>query len=47
MEAIFRDGREPELFRTALAETCAKTDWQDHPFCLLPNLTSGRRRTCE
>ena len=41
-EAIFRDGKEPGLSLAALAEACAKTDCQGHPFCLLPNLTSGR-----
>ena len=43
LEAIFRDGREPGLSLAALAETCAKTDWHVHSFCLLPNLTSGRQ----
>ena len=47
LEAIFRDGKEPELFLAALAQACAKTDWQVRPSCPLPNLTSGRRKTCE
>ena len=41
-EAIFRDGKELEVSLAALTEACAKTDWQIHLCCLLPNLTSGR-----
>jgi hypothetical protein len=43
LEAIFRDGREPELFLAALVQASAKTNWQVHSFCLPPNLTSGRK----
>ena len=31
------------MFWATPAEGCAKTDWQLHAFCLLPNLTSGRQ----
>jgi REP element-mobilizing transposase RayT len=36
-EPIFRDGRDRTRFLETLAQTCAKTDWQIHAFCLMPN----------
>ena len=43
LEAIFRDGKEPELFVAALVQACAKTNWQIHPFAACRDLTSGRQ----
>ncbi len=44
-ECIFRDGHDPELFITTLAEACPKTDFQVHSFCLgaVISFTSSRR----
>lgn len=36
-EAIFRDDADRERFLTTLGEACAKTGWQVHAFCLMPN----------
>jgi REP element-mobilizing transposase RayT len=36
-EDIFRDDFDRESFLQALADTCAKTAWQVHAFCLMPN----------
>jgi putative transposase len=36
-ESIFRDDLDREQFVQTLAETCAKTGWQVHGFCLMPN----------
>ena len=36
-EPIFRTGRDREMFLGTLAETCRKTGWQVHAFCLMPN----------
>jgi putative transposase len=36
-EAIFKDDRDREIFLVTLSECCAKTDWQVHAFCLMPN----------
>ena len=36
-EPIFRDDQDRERFLTTLGQTCAKTDWQVHAFCLMPN----------
>ena len=36
-EAIFKDDHDRERFRATLAEVCAKTSWQVHAFCLMPN----------
>jgi REP element-mobilizing transposase RayT len=36
-EIVFRDHHDPELFLHTLSETCAKTDWQVHSFCLMSN----------
>jgi putative transposase len=38
-EAIFHDDADRQRFLETLGETCAKTDWQVHSFCL-----TGRRR---
>src|SRR5262249_31699820 len=36
-EAIFRDAQDRERFGETLGETCAKTAWQVHALCLMPN----------
>jgi len=36
-EQIFRDDNDRHLFLSALAEACAKTDWQVHAYCLMHN----------
>jgi REP element-mobilizing transposase RayT len=36
-EDIFRDDLDRESFLQTLADTCAKTAWQVHAFCLMPN----------
>ena len=36
-EAIFRTGQDREMFLDTLAESCQKTGWQVHAFCLMPN----------
>jgi len=36
-EAIFRDERDRERFLATLAETCLKTGWQVHAYCLMGN----------
>jgi len=36
-EAIFSDDRDRECFLDTLAETCQKTDWQVHAWCLMHN----------
>lgn len=36
-EDIFRDDFDRECFLQTLADTCAKTAWQVHAFCLMPN----------
>lgn len=36
-EAIFRDDHDRERFLSTLGEACAKTSWQIHAFCLMPN----------
>ncbi len=36
-EDIFLDDQDRELFIQTLADTCAKTSWQVHAFCLMPN----------
>ncbi|MCP5518735.1 MAG: transposase [Verrucomicrobiales bacterium] len=36
-EAIFRDDTDRQRFLDTLAEACAKTGWQIHAFCLMPN----------
>ena len=54
-EPIFVDDRDRELFLRTLGETCAKTGWQVHAYCLMgnhfhvvvetpqPNLVTGMR----
>jgi REP element-mobilizing transposase RayT len=37
-EAIFEDAPDWEIFMATLAETCRKTGWQVHAWCLMPNL---------
>jgi REP element-mobilizing transposase RayT len=36
-EPIFLDDADRELFLETLGQTCARTDWQVHAFCLMPN----------
>jgi len=36
-EPIFNDGPDRRRFLETLAETCAKTGWQVHAYCLMPN----------
>ena len=36
-ERIFKDDRDRECFLETLAEACAKTGWQVHAWCLMPN----------
>src|SRR6266513_3072948 len=36
-EAIFRDDEDRHLFMSTLSQTCEKTDWQVHAYCLMPN----------
>ena len=36
-EAIFLDDRDRRRFLETLAEACAKTTWQVHAYCLMPN----------
>ncbi len=36
-EAIFKDDRDRALFLATLGEACAKTGWQIHAYCLMPN----------
>jgi REP element-mobilizing transposase RayT len=36
-ETIFRDDEDRQRFLTTLGEACAKTGWQVHALCLMPN----------
>jgi REP element-mobilizing transposase RayT len=36
-EPIFKDDKDRELFLETLGQCCAKTDWQVHAYCLMPN----------
>jgi REP element-mobilizing transposase RayT len=36
-EAIFHDDQDRQRFLETLAEACAKTGWQVHAYCLMPN----------
>jgi putative transposase len=36
-EPIFRDDEDRQRFLDTLGECCAKTDWQVHAWCLMPN----------
>jgi len=36
-EAIFHDDHDRQCFLETLAEACAKTGWQVHAYCLMPN----------
>ena len=36
-EPIFQDNQDRDRFLATLAEACAKTGWQIHAFCLMPN----------
>jgi putative transposase len=36
-EAIFKDDADRERFLSTLGETCAKTSWQVHAYCLMSN----------
>src|SRR5579862_5488229 len=36
-EPIFKDDKDRELFLETLGQACAKTGWQVHAYCLMPN----------
>ena len=36
-ELIFKDDQDREGFLATLGEACAKTSWQVHAFCVMPN----------
>ncbi len=36
-ESIFRDDQDRQLFLSTLTETCARTEWQIHAYCLMNN----------
>ncbi len=36
-ELIFKDDKDRELFLETLGQACAKTGWQVHAYCLMPN----------
>ena len=36
-EPIFQDDQDQKRFLETLAECCAKTGWQVHAYCLMPN----------
>src|SRR5436190_4714747 len=36
-ERIFKDDRDRQRFLDTLGESCAKTNWLVHAFCLMPN----------
>ena len=36
-EAVFRSNKDRELFLQTLGQTCKKTDWQVHAWCLMSN----------
>ena len=36
-EVIFRDDKDRREFVSTLGEACAKTGWQIHAWCLMPN----------
>jgi len=36
-EPIFKDDQDRQRFLQTLGEACAKTGWQVHAFCLMPN----------
>ncbi len=36
-EEIFQDAADRQLFLASLGEACAKTAWQVHAWCLMPN----------
>ena len=36
-EPIFKDDKDHKLFLETLGQCCAKTDWQVHAYCLMPN----------
>ena len=36
-EAVFRDAEDRERFLATLAQTCEKTQWQVHAYCLMDN----------
>ena len=36
-EPIFKDDTDRQRFLATLAEACAKTGWQVHAYCLMPN----------
>ena len=36
-EPIFKDDKDRQQFLNTLGEVCAKTGWQVHALCLMPN----------
>src|SRR5260221_3768718 len=36
-EPIFKDDEDRQLFLKSLEQTCGKTGWQVHAYCLMPN----------
>ncbi|MDQ6860850.1 MAG: transposase [Verrucomicrobiota bacterium] len=36
-EAIFHDAEDRTLFLTCFGQTCAKSNWQVHAYCLMSN----------
>ncbi len=36
-EPIFKDDKDHQCFMDTLGETCGKTHWQIHAWCLMPN----------
>src|SRR5579871_3778557 len=36
-EPVFKDDQDRELFLQTLGQACAKTGWQVHAYCLMPN----------
>ena len=36
-EAIFRNDQDRRMFLATLTETCGKTEWQIHAYCLMRN----------
>src|SRR5437879_2022384 len=45
-EPIFSDDKDREMFLDTLGQTCERTDWLVHAWCLMANhFSSGRRNT--
>jgi REP element-mobilizing transposase RayT len=46
-EPIFRDDSDRQRFLTTLGETCMKTGWQVHAFCLVGNHVQEKVKTAK